>query len=209
MNTTTPKQIIRNQIYIILGKPGAWKTFFATYLASLHKRIYANYSIKFHEKEVANLIRNIDDLDNIVFSSVKGVVVIDEGWVNVNARRSSSEANMEFWQLGMLWRKKNVNIIVISQLERMTDVYFRELAWYVFTLHSWFVSGNKLMFEYSVSTWDWKIIGSKFVDLFEWSQMTGYEYDSLESGRIELESEKQKKERIEKKEKSNNSYSFE
>ncbi len=58
-----------------------------------------------------------------------------------------SEENLEFARLGILGRKKNVNIIVISQLERMTDVYFRELATGSITMNSWFVRGGKMMFE--------------------------------------------------------------
>lgn len=42
-----PQQIIQNRIYTIYGKPGKGKTLFATFLASFHKRIYSNYSIKF------------------------------------------------------------------------------------------------------------------------------------------------------------------
>lgn len=51
----------------------------------------------------------------------------------------------------MLARKKNLNVVTISQLERMTDVYFRELSKNSFNMHSWFVSPEKLMFEYSVT----------------------------------------------------------
>lgn len=53
---------------------------------------------------------------------------MDEGGVNNNARRSSSDANMEFGKLAMLGRKKNMDIFQISQLERMADVYYRELS---------------------------------------------------------------------------------
>ena len=90
---------------------------------------------------MSNTIQNIDDIEKIQFSNIKGIVILDEGGINVNARRSSSEQNMEFGKLGMLGRKKNVNIIVISQLERMTDVYFRELASGSITMNSWFVTG--------------------------------------------------------------------
>ncbi len=188
-------KIIRNQIYTIYWKPGTGKTYMATYLASFHKRIYANYSIKFKGREVANIITNIDDIEKIDYSDVKGVVVIDEGWINLNARRSSSEANMEFWRLGMLWRKKNVNIIVISQLERMTDVYFRELSGCSLHMHSWFESKNKLWFEFEVTRWG-KILWSKYVDLFDWAEETWYSYDTLESGKIDLVSKKKKYEKL-------------
>ena len=87
----------------------------------------------------------------------------------------------------MLGRKKNVNIIMISQLERMTDVYFRELASASITMNSWFIKGGdgKLMFEATFRNSSGNIEGSKFVDLFEWSELTGYTYNSLESSKIE------------------------
>lgn len=184
-------KIIQNEIYTIYWKPWKWKTFFAAYLASIHKRIYANFEIMFKGKQVANIIWNIDDIEKIDYSDMKGVVVLDEGGINLNARRSMSDANMEFWKLGMLWRKKNVNIIVISQLERMTDIYFRELSGCSFTMNSWFESHDKLMFEFELSR-NGKVVWSKFVDLFEWSQKTGYTYDTLESGKIDLISRKEK-----------------
>ena len=142
---------IRNEIYTIFGKPGAGKTFFATYMASFHRRIYANYEIRRHGKLVNNMIRTIDDVERVPFSLEKGIVIIDEGGINANARRSSSDANMEFGRLAMLGRKKNVNIVMISQLERMSDVYFRELSGCTFTLHSWFEQGGRLMFETDVT----------------------------------------------------------
>jgi len=93
----------------------------------------------------------------------------------------------------MLSRKKNKNVIMISQLERMSDVYYRELAECIFELKSWFVSGDKLMFEYSVTRRD-NIEGSKYVDLFHWMKKYGYEYDTLESGKIQIRSANDKKE---------------
>lgn len=90
---------------------------------------------------------------------------------------------MEFGKLLMLGRKKNLNIITISQLERMTDVYARELSKNSFHMRSWFVTPDKLMFEYTVSK-NGQIVGSKFVDLFEWSRLTGYSYNTLETSKM-------------------------
>lgn len=181
------QKAIKNRIITIYWEPWAWKTFFAVYLASLHTRIYSNVLVLRNGKQVSNTIKSIEDLEKIEFSEVKGIVIIDEWGVNNNARRSSSEQNMEFWRLAMLWRKKNVNIIMISQLERMTDVYFRELASASITMNSWFLKGGdgKLMFEATFRNSSGNIDGSKFVDLFEWSELTGYIYNSLESSKID------------------------
>lgn len=182
-------QIIQNKIYVIYWPPGAWKTIFATYLASFHKIIWANFDIKYRGKPASNRIANIQQLSNIPFSAEKQVIVLDEGWVNNNARRSSSDANLEFGKLAMLGRKKNANIIQISQLERMTDVYYRELAEVSFSMTSWYVSSDKLMFEFEV-TKHWVPQGSKFVDLFKWKDEFWYEYDTLESWIIDIHIEK-------------------
>jgi len=178
-------QIIQNKIYIVVWKPGKGKTFFATFLASFHRYIWANYEIKLNWKVCNNFIKKIDDLDKIKFQEQKQMIVIDEWGVNNNARRSSSDSNLLFGELAMLSRKKNANVIMISQLERMSDVYYRELAECCFEMNSWFVSSDKLMFEYSVER-NGKIEGSKFVDLFAWSKKMGYEYNTLESGKIEI-----------------------
>jgi len=178
-------QIIQNKIYVVVGKPWKGKTFFATFLASFHRYIWANYEIKLNWKVCNNFIKKIDDLEKIIFKEQKQMIVIDEWGVNNNARRSSSDSNLLFGELAMLSRKKNANVIMISQLERMSDVYYRELAECCFEMNSWFVSSNKLMFEYSVER-NWKIEGSKFVDLFHWSKLMWYEYNTLESGKIEI-----------------------
>jgi len=181
---------IQNSIITIYGKPWAWKTFFAVMLASFHKRIYSNVLIKHNGKQISNTIHSIDDLEKIDFSEIKWIVIIDEWWVNANARRSSSEQNLEFGRLAMLWRKKNVNIVMISQLERMTDVYFRELANGSITMNSWFVKWGGLMFEATFRSESGNIEGSKFVDLMKWSDETWYTYDSLESSKIQSKQRK-------------------
>lgn len=178
-------QIIQNKIYVIVGKPWKGKTFFATYLASFHRFIWSNFEIKLNWKICNNTIAKISDLEKIVFQEKKQIIIIDEGGVNNNARRSSSDSNLLFGELAMLSRKKNTNLIMISQLERMSDVYYREMADCVFHMNSWFISGDKLMFEYTIEK-NWQIEGSKFVDLFEWSKMYWYEYNTLESGKIEI-----------------------
>jgi len=47
-------------------------------------------------------IDTIEDLKKISFDTEKGVVVLDEGGVNINARRSASDDNRVYGELGML-----------------------------------------------------------------------------------------------------------
>lgn len=177
-------KVIKAKIYNIYGEPWAWKTIFAEFLASFHQIIWANFEIRLNGKICSNFIKSIDQLDKIPFSNDKQVIVIDEWGVNNNARRSWSDENLEFWRLAMLCRKKNANVIQIAQLERMADVYYRELASASFNMHSWYIWPNRLMFEFDL-TINWVPQGSKFVDLFTWKEQTGYEYNTLESGKID------------------------
>lgn len=192
VSTVSSNKIIQNKIYMIVGPPWSWKSIVATYMASWHPIIYANYEIKYRWKKCNNSITHVDQLEYITIQDDKTMIVIDEWGVNNNARNSWSEWNMLFWQLAMLWRKKNANIIMVSQLSRMSDVYYRELADCIIEMKSWYVTSDKLMFEMTIER-NWIVQGSKIVDLFEWSKEMWYTYNTLESWRIEIRSRNQKK----------------
>ena len=75
----------------------------------------------------------------------------------------------------MLGRKLNVDIIICAQLGRMVDVYFRELANYVFEMHAWFDRPGYLMFEariYRYNDGNKNLIKIARFDLFEWSRLS-------------------------------------
>ena len=57
---------------------------------------------------------------------------------------------MQYARLGMLGRKKNVDIIIVAQLERSVDVYFRELSTYSIDMRSYFEGKGRIMFEATV-----------------------------------------------------------
>ena len=180
--------IIRNKIILILGRPGEGKTYFATFLASFYPRIYSNIEITQNGNKMTHYIKNLEDVNNIAFSEEKGVVLLDEGGININARNSQSSENKEFGQLAMLGRKKNVDIIVCAQLGRMIDVYFRELANYIFEMHAWFEARDYLMFEtkiYHGGSGD-RIIKVARLDLFNFTKLTGISYNTLDSSRIDM-----------------------
>ena len=182
--------IVRNKIVLVLWRPGEWKTFFASFLASHYPRIFSNIDIKWYNKSIIEKnIKNIGDIENIRYDNRKGVSLLDEWWVNINARRSQSDENRAFGELWMLSRKKNIDIIVCAQLGRMIDVYFRELANYVFEMHAWFEKKDYLMFEANIYTYiDWNkiFIKSIRIDLFQWTQLTNITYNTLEESRINM-----------------------
>lgn len=176
---------IQNVMYNFFGPPGSWKTIMAMHVASYYKRIYSNFEIKRFWKKVSNVYKEIEELWEIPFNPIKGIIIVDEGWVNNNSRRSWSDMNMLFGELAMLWRKKNVDIIQISQLQRMADVYYRELAYKSIdmarpTKMPW----NGLLFEYDITNQGGFFEGTIEIDLFDWMEKSGYTYDTLETSRI-------------------------
>lgn len=179
-------QVIQNSIYTVYGKPWYGKTLFCLVSASSYKIIYSNFRIYLNGKQVSNDITSIEDLDSLVFNPTKSVFIMDEGGVNNNARRSSSDANMEFWKLAMLGRKLNMDIFQISQLERMADVYYRELSECSVQMTKPKRRGaNDLIFYYDIyrgDTFEWSVE----IDMLQWMKDTGYSYDTLESGKIDL-----------------------
>lgn len=72
----------------------------------------------------------------------------------------------------MLGRKKNMDIFQISQLERMADVYYRELSEcsIQMTKPSW-TGPNELLFHYDIFHGD-IFEGSMDLDMMEWSRQT-------------------------------------
>lgn len=172
---------------MITGRPWEGKTFFATFLTSFYSRIYSNIEIERDWKKITTYIANIRDIKKIRYSDVKGVILLDEGGINVNARRSGSEENKEYGELAMLSRKYNVDIIICAQLKRMVDVYYRELSNYVFEMHAWYERYDYLMFETKIfGGWGENVISCKTLDLFKWSALTETTYNTLDNSRIQL-----------------------
>lgn len=186
--------IIRNRIILIQGRPGEGKTFLATFIAAAYPRIYSNVNLfDANGHPMSSFIRNIDDLQKIEFSETKWVAILDEWGININARDSHSKENRVYGELGMLWRKLNIDIIICAQLGRMIDVYFRELANYRFEMHAWFEKKDYLMFEAKIYWSGDNIVKIARFDLFEFTRLTGVSYNTLESSRIEKKSKKERK----------------
>lgn len=186
-------KVVQNKIIAIYGLPGQGKTFLATFLASQYRLIYSNVQILkgvtdrngtvLYNQEVSNNIWSIEDIEKIAYNDTKGIVVLDESGLNINSRHSSSESNMQYARLGMLGRKKNVDILIIAQLERSVDVYFRELSSYSIEMRSYFENGG-IMFEATAKNRFWSIISVQNVDLVRWAEKEKYSYNSLESSQI-------------------------
>lgn len=177
---------IENRIIMITGLPGSGKSFFACFLASFYREIYANLEIRYRGKKITNKIGSIHDISRIPYSSTKWVIILEESGVNISSRTFMSDSNMEFSKLGMLGRKKNKDIIVIAQLQRTVDINIRELCQLRFDMRCNRIGGT-LQFEAMIYDRWGEIVWSKEFDLIRWSEETWYSYSTLEDSIIDKE----------------------
>lgn len=102
-----------------------------------------------------------------------------------------SEENIEFSKLTKLSRKKNIDLIYISQLRRNVDIDIREMAIYKFEMNAYFIEKNRLMFEITIyDRWD-KLLWVKEIDLTTWAEVYWWSYDTLEDSILEPKEKKQ------------------
>ena len=185
-------KIVKNHIYMISWLPGTGKSFFASYLASNYRIIYSNLEIKNQFWFVVNnKIKSIKDIQFIEYHDDKGILITEEAGVNVSSRQSMSEENIEFSKLTKLSRKKNIDLIYISQLRRNVDIDIREMAIYKFEMNAYFIEKNRLMFEITIyDRWD-KLLWVKEIDLTTWAEVYWWSYDTLEDSILEPKEKKQ------------------
>lgn len=174
------QKIIKTRIVSIYWLPWEWKTFFASFLSFFYDRVYSNVDFYHKWKKKNKTIKSFLDIENIWYSDTLWVLILDEAWANINSRESMSENNKKMWRLAMLSRKFNINIVVISQLERMQDIYYREMSFYHFEMHSYFTGPNYLMFDVMIKDRFWSIIWNKTLDLIKFSSVFRYTYNTLD-----------------------------
>jgi len=112
-------------LVLVLGNLGSGKTLFTTYLALNDSRaVFSNYRIKRDRSEKLTL-------ENLFSDSLKdALVIIDEAYVWLESRASSSNVNRVLSYLLFQSRKKGIDIVLTSQLYSVIDVRFRELSDY-------------------------------------------------------------------------------
>lgn len=180
------QKIIKTRIVSVYWLPGEWKTFFASFISYFYNRVYSNVDFYEKWKKVNITMKTVLDIETkIKYHDDKWVLIIDEWWANVNSRDSHSERNKIFGRLAMLSRKKNINIVIISQLERMQDVYYREMSFYHFEMHSYFTGPNYLMFDLMIKDRFWNIIWNKTLDLIKFANICKYTYNTLDTSLID------------------------
>lgn len=184
------KSPLKNKLMMINWLTWSWKSFFACYLSSFYERIICNFSIFYEWEKINESINTMLDIQWIDYSPIKWVCIIDESWLNINARRWMSQTNLDFIELSALSRKKNIDIIVISQVERMIDVVVRELCRCSFEMQSYFIWKDYLMFDITVQNRNWNLVKKISADLFKFTQKYHWTYDTKENSKIEKNNNK-------------------
>lgn len=193
-------KIIRNKTILITGDPGSWKTFLSSFFAFSYfinnQKIFSNidFFYKWWVERINKKIQKIQDIKYIDFQDNKWLIIIDEAWINANARRSMSDKNLEFNELTFLWRKKNCDIIYIAQLDFSVDKYIRSLATFQINMTSYWSWNHYLMYTMEIKKKDF-LIWYKEIDLIAFARDSEFTYNTLESSKIESEKETKKREK--------------
>lgn len=106
---------------LVVGHLGSGKTLFLTLLgkASPHRPIYANFNLNL---KTAKQI-TVEDLESIT----EGLILIDEAYLWLESRVSSSAINRYMSYMIFQSRKRNFDIFISSQLSSAIDLRFRFL----------------------------------------------------------------------------------
>jgi hypothetical protein len=119
-------------IIAIVGEPGCGKSILQTwFIREMHKKgyhIYVNYKLY---KIPYVPLQNITDMEEL--KTEPNLIVLDEDYLNSDARRSSSFMNMISTRHIMQHRKKKADVIVSAQLFETMDRRIRQLVSWVIT----------------------------------------------------------------------------
>lgn len=105
------------------GYLGTGKTLFLTWMAwNSRQPVYANYSLDLDNAEKIG-VKDLNNLD-------KGLVLIDEAYLWLDSRLSSSEMNRYLSKIIFQSRKRGFNMILSSQIQGAIDLRYRYLQDY-------------------------------------------------------------------------------
>jgi len=128
---------------LVLGHMGSGKTLFLTILGALSKkRVIANYKLNYPNKKVENM--SVAQIANMEYES--GVIILlDEAWLYIDARRSSSSLNTIFSYILFQSRKKGLDFYLSAQIGNSLDIRFRKLADFIISCEN-----KKYYFLYTI-----------------------------------------------------------
>lgn len=113
---------------------GSGKTLYATWYAlrffverRLYERAFANYHIISPDPE-----RQVELLDKEAFKGLahlsNALVIIDEAYLWLDSRRSSSKSNIDVSYLVLQSRKRGFDILYLAQVRSSVDLRLRDLS---------------------------------------------------------------------------------
>lgn len=155
----------------------------AVLIASMYRRIYSNVDIFRNGKLISNRIESLKDFNRMP-KDEHSVFVFDESGINNNARKGFSEENSDGVELAALGRKYDMDIILITQLDRMLDVVWRELADFTIEMNRPIIhKGGRVEFEYDAYTGEY-FQGTRGAYLIEALEAAKLSYDTFDKSRL-------------------------
>lgn len=129
----------------VTGFLGSGKSLFLTLLGvqDSNRTVYTNFSLDLDKAEEVT----IEDLENIK----KGLLLIDEGYMWLDSRLSSSEMNRYLSRFIFKSRKRQLDIFISSQLHRALDLRFRHLE--DIRVHALGSDQDERFFTYVIEGW--------------------------------------------------------
>ena len=113
-----------------MGELGTGKTLFLTFMAYLYHsagaKLYANYILKNIPYTPIEKLSNLSEL-----SESMNFLAIDEGWLSMDSRRSSSFSNLIMSRGILQSRKRKADVGITAQFYSSVDLRVRGLASYV------------------------------------------------------------------------------
>lgn len=184
-------QEIENKIVIIYGKMWRGKTLNAILTATFDfpKRIYWNVKIYKNDKELSKFVWSKSDIEKIRFSYTPWLLVMDEGAINMNSRRSLSNINLYLTELIVLSRKKNCSLIFISQAFENLDINVSRLCDLIIEMQKIKRQNMKPLFIANIkSQFRGKLLTTaKFkIDILKHFEHEKIKYNTLESSKIDF-----------------------
>lgn len=124
-----------SQIGIVLGSRGSGKTAFGIkLLENVHSKSKKKcYAMGFKEEEMPSWINIISEISEIGNNSF---ILVDEGGILFNSRKSMSSANKILSDLILISRHKNLSILFVSQNSSNLDINILRQADFLVLKHS-------------------------------------------------------------------------
>lgn len=122
------------KLILIYGKPRQGKTLLASVIVydEYEERAYCNFNVYKDGVSINKRFETYQDLKNINFSQMHGVVAFDEWSIWLNSKDWFSEGNRQTAEFLFLSWKKNCDFILLSQRGDGVDINFRMMAKAIF-----------------------------------------------------------------------------